>query len=106
LPALGKLFSQAPQRGLDLRFFGDFVLEGDAQLKAVAALYGLPAEGIDPDMTLGTFIAHKVGGAPIVGDQVEWNNTHWTVAVMDGNKIGKVGVRFPEGSRPGPGLFL
>ena len=57
-------------------------------------------------MPLGQFITHKVGGAPIVGDQVEWNNTIWTVAVMDGNKIGKVGVRFPEGSRPGPGLFL
>ena len=106
LPALGKLFSQAPQRGLDLRFFGDFVLEGDAQLAAVAALYGLKVEGIDPDMSLGRFIAQKVGGAPVVGDQVEWNNTIWTVAVMDGNKIGKVGVRFPEGSRPGPGLFL
>jgi cell volume regulation protein A len=25
---------------------------------------------------------------------------------MEGNKILKVGVRFPEGSRPGPGLFL
>jgi cell volume regulation protein A len=106
LPALGKLFSQAPQRGLDLRFFGDFVLEGDAQLAAVAALYGLKLDGIDPDMTLGRFIAQKVGGAPVVGDQVDWNNTLWTVAVMDGNKIGKVGVRFPEGSRPGPGLFL
>jgi len=106
LPALGKLFSQAPQRGLDLRFFGDFVLEGDAQLGAVSALYGLKLEGIDPDMPLSSFITQKVGGAPIVGDQVEWNNTIWTVAVMDGNKIGKVGVRFPEGSRPGPGLFL
>jgi len=57
-------------------------------------------------MPLSSFITQKVGGAPIVGDQVEWNNTIWTVAVMDGNKIGKVGVRFPEGSRPGPGLFL
>jgi cell volume regulation protein A len=89
-----------------LRFFGDFVLEGDAQLAAVAALYGLKVEGIDPDMSLARFIAQKVGGAPVVGDQVEWNNTIWTVAVMEGNKIGKVGVRFPEGSRPGPGLFL
>jgi cell volume regulation protein A len=89
-----------------LRFFGDFVLEGDAQLGAVAALYGLKVEGIDPNMSLGHFIAQKVGGAPVVGDQVEWNNTLWTVAVMEGNKIGKVGVRFPEGSRPGPGLFL
>ena len=64
LPALGKLFSQAPQRGLDLRFFGDFVLEGDAQLGAVSALYGLKLEGIDPDMPLSSFITQKVGGAP------------------------------------------
>ena len=63
-------------------------------------------QGIDPNLPLSSFIAQKVGGAPVVGDQVEWNNTIWTVAVMDGNKIGKVGVRFPEGSAPGPGLFL
>jgi cell volume regulation protein A len=36
---------------------------------------------------------------------VEWNGLTWTVAALDGNKIRKVGVKFPEG-RPGPGLFL
>nr|WP_314477109.1 potassium/proton antiporter [uncultured Pseudomonas sp.] len=106
LPALGKLFSQAPQRGLDLRFFGDFVLEGDAELGAVASLYGLNVDSQDANMPLAQFIRQKVGGAPVVGDQVEWHGTIWTVATMDGNKIQKVGVRFPEGSRPGPGLFL
>lgn len=107
LSALGKLFSQAPQRGLDLRFFGDFVLEGDAQLSAVASLYGLKLENIDGSQALGRFISHEIGGEPIVGDQVEWNGLTWTVALMEGNKVRKVGVKFPEGhGRPGPGLFL
>ncbi|MBS7662278.1 potassium/proton antiporter [Pseudomonas lalucatii] len=106
LPALGKLFSQAPQRGQDLRFFGDFVLEGDAQLSAVAALYGLKLDGIDGQQPLGRFIAHEIGGEPVIGDQVEWQGLTWTVAAMAGNKIRKVGVKFPEGVRPGPGLFL
>jgi len=106
LPALGKLFSQAPKRGQDLRFFGDFVLEGDAELRAVAALYGLKLKDIDGSQSLGRFIAHEIGGEPVIGDQVEWNGLTWTVAAMDGNKIRKVGVKFPEGGRPGPGLFL
>jgi cell volume regulation protein A len=105
LPALGKLFSQAPQRGLDLRFFGDFVLEGDAQLSAVASLYGLKLGDQDGHQALGRFIAHEIGGEPVVGDQVEWNGLTWTVALMEGNKVRKVGVKFPEGQGR-PGLFL
>jgi len=107
LPALGKLFSQAPQRGLDLRFFGDFVLEGDAQLGPVATLYGLKLGEEDGNQALGRFMAQQIGGQPVVGDQVEWNGLTWTVALMEGNKVRKVGVRFPEGQgKPGPGLFL
>lgn len=105
LSALGKLFSQAPQRGLDLRFFGDFVLEGDAQLSAVASLYGLKLGDQDGHQALGRFIAHEIGGEPVVGDQVEWNGLTWTVALMEGNKVRKVGVKFPEGQGR-PGLFL
>jgi cell volume regulation protein A len=106
LPALGKLFSQAPKRGQDLRFFGDFVLEGDAELGAVATLYGLKLADINGQQTLGRFIGQKIGGEPVVGDQVEWQGLIWTVAAMEGNKIRKVGVKFPEGTRPGPGMFL
>ncbi|MCG4452294.1 MULTISPECIES: potassium/proton antiporter [unclassified Pseudomonas] len=106
LPGLGKLFSQAPKRGQDLRFFGDFVLEGDAELAAVAALYGLKLADINGQQALGRFIAQQIGGEPVIGDQVEWQGLLWTVAAMEGNKIRKVGVKFPEGSRPGPGLFL
>ncbi|HLA32431.1 MAG TPA: potassium/proton antiporter, partial [Pseudomonas sp.] len=97
LPALGKLFSQAPKRGQDLRFFGDFILEGDAQLAAVATLYGLQLQGAEGQLHLGRFIAHQIGGEPVIGDQVEWQGLTWTVAAMDGNKIRKVGVKFPEG---------
>jgi cell volume regulation protein A len=106
LPALGKLFSQAPQRGLDLRFFGDFILEGDAKLSDVATLYGLKLQGAEGLLHLGRFMAHEIGGQPVVGDQVEWNGLTWTVALMENNKVRKVGVKFPEGERPGPGLFL
>ena len=106
LPSLGKLFSQAPQRGLDLRFFGDFVLEGDAELSAVAALYGLQLGEADGSLPLGRFIAHEIGGQPVVGDQIDWNGLLWTVALMENNKVRKVGVKFPEGESPAPKLFL
>ncbi len=106
LPALGKLFSQPPKRTQDLRFFGDFVLEGDAELGAIAALYGLDLKGVDGRQGLGEFITELVGAEPVVGDQVEWNGLLWTVALIEHGKVRKVGLKFPEGSKPGPGLML
>jgi len=106
LPALGKLFSQAPKRGQDLRFFGDFILEADAQLSAIAALYGLKLGDVDGTQTIGSFMAEEVGGRPVVGDQVEWNGLTWTVAAMDAGEVRKVGLKFPEGDKPGPQLMF
>lgn len=106
LPALGKLFSQAPTRGQDLRFFGDFILEADAQLNAIAALYGLKLGDVDGEQTIGDFMAEQVGGRPVVGDQVEWNGLTWTVAAMDAGEVRKVGLKFPEGDKPGPQLMF
>ena len=105
LPALGKLFSQPPKRGQDLRFFGDFILEGEAELGAIAKLYGLPLGEEEAQQSLANFMLGQIGGAPVIGDQIEWQGLTWTVAQLEGNRIAKIGVRFPEG-RSGPGLFL
>lgn len=102
LPSLGTLFSEPPKRGKDLHFFGDFILEGSAELGAVAAVYGLILEDEEEDMPLGQFIARRLGSEPVVGDQVEWNGLTWTVAQMDGARIRKVGLKFPEGSKGMP----
>ena len=106
LPALVKLFSQAPKRGQDLRFFGDFILEADAQLSAITALYGLKLGDVDGNQTIGNFMAEEVGGRPVVGDQIEWNGLTWTVAAMEAGEVRKVGLKFPEGDKPGPQLMF
>ena len=93
LPALGKLFSEAPKRTLDLSFFGDFIIQGDAELRDLAMLYALDMKGHEEHKTLGELIAKMVGGKPVVGDKSEWSGMLWTIAEVEGNSVRKIGVK-------------
>jgi cell volume regulation protein A len=93
LPALGKLFSEAPRRTLDVSFFGDFIIQGDAELSDLAMLYRLDMKGYEQHKTLGELITHMVGGKPVVGDKSEWSGMLWTIAEVEGNTVRKVGVK-------------
>lgn len=93
LPALGKLFSEAPERTPNLSFFGDFILQGDAQLQDLAMLYSFELGSVDGQQTLAEFMGQKIPGKPVVGDHIDWNDMVWTVAEMDGNNLRKIGVK-------------
>ncbi|WP_331346851.1 potassium/proton antiporter [Cellvibrio sp. UBA7661] len=93
LPALGRLFSEAPKRTLDVSFFGDFIIQGDAELRDLAMLYRLDMKGHEMHTTLGELITEMVGGKPVVGDKSEWSGMLWTIAEVEGNSVRKVGVK-------------
>jgi cell volume regulation protein A len=100
LSGLGRLFSEAPKRTPDLRYFGDFILHADAELQDLAMLYNLDLGGLDGQTTLGELITQMIGGKTVTGDHVEWNGMTWTVAEIEGNRVRKIGVKPSAKKRP------
>lgn len=93
LPALNRLFNGDTKLMQEQAFFGSFVLNGDALLKDVAKAYGLTVSGDEQALSLDQFISRRVGGHPVVGDNIGWHGIHWVVNEVDGDRIVRVGLR-------------
>lgn len=93
LAVLNRLFSGEASLKQEMAFFGSFTLNGDAMLSDVAKAYGLTVSAGEENMTLGEFLALRVGGHPVVGDHIDWHGIHWVVSEVVGDKVLKVGLR-------------
>jgi len=94
LPALGKLFSEAPlKKGLDEWYFGDFMLDASARIGDLAPIYGLHPDPSIASRSIGEFLTVKMGGKPVLGDQLEWQGFIWTIANMEDGKVRTIGMK-------------
>ena len=94
LPSLGKLFSEAPiKKGVDEWFFGDFILDARAKVGDLAPIYGLHPDPLVAPQSIGEMLTVKMGGKPVVGDQLDWQGFIWTIATIEDGKVQTIGIK-------------
>jgi potassium/hydrogen antiporter len=95
LPDLDRLFlaTEVPERLSERSVFGEFVLNGDAQVGAVAMAYGVPVPEAECGKTLEDFVRCHLKAEPVVGDTVDLNGIRLVIREMDGRRITRVGLK-------------
>ncbi|MDA0830529.1 MAG: potassium/proton antiporter [Proteobacteria bacterium] len=79
------------------RYFGDFTLNGDAIIDAVADMYGGEVPSSAKDMTLSQFMQIRFRNQCVVGDRVFFGPLELVVKEVDDlNVVQKVGLRIRE----------
>jgi potassium/hydrogen antiporter len=95
LPDLDRLFlaTEVPERLSERSVFGDFVLNGNAQLGAVAVAYGATVPAEERALSLEAFLRARLQAEPVVGDAVDLDRVRLVVREMDGARITRVGLK-------------
>jgi cell volume regulation protein A len=94
LPALGRLFvdGEAPARLEGQEFFGEFVLNGDARLADLAAVYGFELPDGTEAMTAAELLGKRFSQRPVVGDRARLGRVELVAMEIKGGRIAKVGL--------------
>jgi cell volume regulation protein A len=92
---LNRLFDPhvAPDRLEEHRYFGDFVLNGDAILGELAAVYGIEVAVEHAGKTLAQYLNEQSHGRVVVGDRAPLGNAELVVREVRDNVVSRVGLK-------------
>lgn len=95
IPAINRLFDPhlVPDRLEEHRFFGDFTLNGDADLATITEMYGFSFQNAKPGDSLARYLDRAFHKRPVVGDRVRIGSVEFVVRDVEADKITKVGLR-------------
>jgi cell volume regulation protein A len=96
--SLNRLFGVAhgPARLEEHRFFGDFVLNGDALVADLEDVYGLGVHDHQPEETLTGYLKRKFRSAPVVGDRLRLGSVELVVREVEKGLITRVGLKLHD----------
>ncbi|MCG5541904.1 MULTISPECIES: potassium/proton antiporter [unclassified Halorhodospira] len=81
------------------RFFGEFTLDGSAQLGDIATAYGISMpSGARPEQSLSDYLLWIFNNRAVVGDRVRIDNLQFTIREIQDGRIAKVGMRIGQRS--------
>ncbi|MAT83532.1 MAG: potassium/proton antiporter [Gammaproteobacteria bacterium] len=94
LPMLDRriLAERDPERLGELEFFGEFLIQTEANLKALGDVYGFQVDETDAGLGVGEFLARQFP-RPVVGDRVILQGVELVVREVEGNDITRVGLK-------------
>ncbi len=94
IEALSQAFAPEKQPAFleEHRFFGEFVLNGDARLRDIAAAYGIALDADDADASLAAYLSRRLKARAVVGDRVRAGGVELVVREMEQDRVTKVGL--------------
>ncbi|NGY04913.1 potassium/proton antiporter [Solimonas terrae] len=97
LDVLDRIFEsvQLPSEPLTRRYFGEFTIDGEAQVAALCESYGLAVpDGADDKTVAQLLLTHLPH--PVIGDRLRLGDIQLVIKSVDGDRPTRIGLRLPN----------
>lgn len=95
---LNKLFadSHAPARLEERKFFGEFILHGEASMDELSAIYGLDLPPSARGKTVQDYLTGVFNKRPVIGDRIKCGGLELVVRETDDGRVTKAGLKLHD----------